>query len=76
MQARLNTFGGTDQWTRMREDKLRSLKRALLYSYQSAIVQKYNVKKDSLANSIISIITLLQDQKELSDNQIATLEKL
>ena len=76
MQARLNAFGGTDQWTRMREDKLRSLKRALLYSYQSAIVQKYNVKKDSLANSIISIITLLQDQKELSDNQIATLEKL
>lgn len=76
MQARLNAFGGTDQWTRMREDKLRSLKRALLYSYQSAIVQKYNVKKDSLANNIISIITLLQDQKQLSDNQKIILEKL
>lgn len=31
-----------DQWTRMREDKLRSMKKALYYSYQAAIVQKYN----------------------------------
>ena len=65
MQARLNSRGGTDQWTRMREDKLYSLKKALLSSYQSAVVQKYDVKKDSLANNIISIITLLQDQAEL-----------
>lgn len=76
MQVRLNAFGGTDQWTRMREDKLRSLKKALLYSYQSAIVQRYNVRKDSLANSIISIITLLQDQQELSENQVIILNKL
>ena len=76
IQTRLNIRGGTDQWTRMRQDKLRSLKKALLYSYQSAIVQKYNVKKDSLANNIISIITLLQDQKELSDNQKAILDDL
>jgi len=69
MQARLNVRGGTDQWTRMREDKLRGLKKALLSSYQSAIVQKYNVKKDSLANNIISIITILQDQGTLSENQ-------
>ena len=64
MQARLNSRGGTDQWTRMREDKLRSLKKALLSSYQSAIVQKYDVKKDSLAKNIISIITKLQDPSQ------------
>lgn len=69
MQARLNTRGGTDQLARMREDKLYSLKKALLSSYQSDVVQKYDVKKDSLANSLISIITLLQDQQELSDSQ-------
>lgn len=43
MQERLRRHGGADQWTRMREDKLRSLKKALLYSYQRAIVQKYDV---------------------------------
>ena len=76
MQNRLNVRGGPDQWTRMRQDKLRSLKKALLASYQRAIVQKYDVKKDSLANSIISIITLLQDNQELSDNQNNILNKL
>lgn len=76
MQARLNVRGGTDQWTRMREDKLRGLKKALLSSYQSAIVQKYDVKKDSLANNIISIITILQDQGTLSENQINILNQL
>ena len=76
MQARLNVRGGTDQWTRMREDKLRGLKKALLSSYQSAIVQKYNVKKDSLANNIISIITILQDQGTLSENQTNILNQL
>ena len=69
MQRRLQVRGGTDQWTRMREDKLKGLKKALLYSYQSAIVQKYDVKKDSLANNIISIITLLQDQQILNESQ-------
>ena len=43
MQTRLNARGGTDQLTRMREDKLKGLKKALLYSYQSAVVQKYDV---------------------------------
>lgn len=76
MQARLNVRGGTDQWTRMREDKLWSLKKALLSSYQSAVVQKYDVKKDSLANNIIVIITLLQDQQELSQNQLNILKQL
>lgn len=76
MNKRLSVFGGEDQWTRMRQDKLRSLKKALLASYQRAIVQKYDVKKDSLANSIISIITLLQDNQELSDNQNSILSKL
>ena len=76
MNKRLSVFGGEDQWTRMRQDKLRSLKKALLASYQRAIVQKYDVKKDSLANSIISIITLLQDNQELSDNQNNILSKL
>jgi len=60
LQSRLNIRGGTDQWTRMREDKLRSLKKALLYSYQSAIVQKYDVKKETLADNILTIISLLQ----------------
>ena len=76
MSKRLNAWGGTNQWIRMREDKLRSLKKALLSSYQKAIVQKYNVKKDSLANSLISIITLLQDKQELSENQINILNNL
>lgn len=50
----------------MREDKLKSLKKALLYSYQSAIVQKYDVKKNSKANYIINLITRIQDNAELS----------
>lgn len=76
MQNRLNVRGGPDQWTRMRQDKLRSLKKALLYSYQSAIVQKYDVKKDSLVNNIISIISLLQDKQTLSVNQEKILDEL
>ena len=76
MSKRLSVYGGSDQWVRMREDKLRSLKKALLSSYQRAIVQKYDVKKDSLANNIISIITLLQDKQSLSDNQTAILNQL
>ena len=78
LQSRLNVMGGPDQWTRMRQDKLRGLKSALFASYQRAIVQKYDVKKDSLANSIISIITILQDKGQLSDSQkeiLNTLEK-
>ena len=76
LQSRLNIRGGTDQWTRMREDKLRSLKKALLYSYQSAIVQKYDVKKETLADNILTIISLLQQQKELSQVQLELLVKI
>lgn len=76
MQVRLNVRGGSDQWTRMRQDKLKSLKKALLYSYQSAVVQKYDVKKDSLANSLITILTFLQDKLELSENQLNILKKI
>ena len=36
MAARLQYYGGNKQVDRMNNDKLRSLKRALLYSYQSA----------------------------------------
>lgn len=39
MQERLRRHGGADQWTRMREDKLRGLKRALYSSYQSAVIK-------------------------------------
>ena len=35
MRRRLNYNGGTPQQSRMIEDKLRSLKKALLYSYQA-----------------------------------------
>lgn len=76
LQSRLNIRGGHDQWTRMRQDKLRSLYSALFSSYQRAIVQKYDVKKDSLANNIISIITILQDKGNLSDNQIQILNTI
>ena len=48
-----------DQWTRMREDKLRSLRKALRYSYQAAIVQKYNVSADSEQKQLISLATKL-----------------
>lgn len=76
LQSRLNVRGGHDQWTRMRQDKLKSLYSALFSSYQRAIVQKYDVKKDSLARNIISIITLLQDKVQLSDNQNQFLDKI
>ena len=76
LETRLNIRGGPDQWVRMREDKLKSLKKALLYSYQSAIVQKYDVKKNSKANNIIQLITRLQDMIELNDNEKAFLSNL
>ena len=37
--TRLEQMGGTDQWTRMREDKLRSLMKVLFFSYQRAIIK-------------------------------------
>lgn len=36
LQIRLNYIGGSNQQKRMNEDKLRTLKKALLYSYQAA----------------------------------------
>ena len=36
MQTRINYSGGKRQVDRMNENKLKSLKKALLYSYQSA----------------------------------------
>lgn len=74
LQTRLNVRGGSDQWIRMREDKLYSLKKALLYSYQSAIVQKYDVKSNTKADNIIRLITRLQDQQKLTqtENQFLT----
>lgn len=36
MRTRMNYIGGKRQVDRMNEDKLRTLKKALLYSYQSA----------------------------------------
>lgn len=49
MKKRIRYYGDStsaDQWTRMREDKLKSLKKALYYSYQAAIVQEYTYKED------------------------------
>ena len=78
LQARLAIRGGSDQWVRMRQDKLKSLKKALLYSYQSAIVQRYDVKKNTKVNSIIQLITRLQDQQvltEIEDQFLSSLEE-
>ena len=75
LQMRLDCRGGSDQWIRMRQDKLKSLKKALLYSYQSAVVQKYDVKKNSQANNIIQLITRLQDQETLTESEIEFLEE-
>ena len=67
MKARLDTRGGTDQWVRMRQDKLRSLKKALLYSYQKAIVQKYNVQNETLILNIETIIHLMEVQEDYTE---------
>ena len=65
-----------DQWTRMREDKLRGLRKALYYSYQAAICQPYNAGDEAIVKAIAAIITSIQDKVALTDNQIATLEAL
>lgn len=76
LQSRLKARGGPDQWVRMREDKLKSLQKALLYSYQSAIVQKYDIDKNTEANNIIQLITKMQDKISLSENENNFLDKL
>ena len=45
MKTRLKYYGGNRQIDRMNEDKLRSLKRALLYSYQSATAKLADGRK-------------------------------
>lgn len=65
-----------DQWTRMREDKLRSLLGALYYSYQAAICQPYDATDDMIIKAIIAILVSIQDRVELTENQIKTLEML
>ena len=63
-------FNRADQWVRMREDKLKSLKKALFYSYQAAVVQKYDAHKNSEQQELISIISVLQVKDDLSESQI------
>lgn len=74
MRSRLNTKGGTDQWIRMRQDKLKNLRRALYYSYQAAVVQPYSISVDTLTKNIISIISVLQlfnsEQYPISETQL------
>ena len=65
-----------DQWTRMREDKLRSLRGALYHSYQAAICQPYNATDDALIKTITAIITSIQDKIELTENQLNFLDGL
>ena len=62
-----------DQWTRMREDKLKSLRKALLYSYQAAVVQKYDVKVDSEVRWLISLATRLEKINKLKPEEKANL---
>ena len=67
-----------DQWTRMREDKLRSLMHALHYSYQAAICQPivgdYDADKDKEIKVFTSIYETLNDGNDLSENQINALK--
>lgn len=65
-----------DQWTRMREDKLKSMRKALYYSYQAAICQPYNATNDAIIKTVTSIITTIEDDKEFTDNQITACEML
>ena len=46
LHIRLDRNNKPDQWTRMREDKLKSLKRALFYSYQAAVIKFDNDDRD------------------------------
>lgn len=77
MRRRLMSKGGPDQWVRMRQDKLKNMKRALYYSYQAAVVQPYDVKNDYFTKSIIAIISILQlfnpEQYPISDSQLSLL---
>ena len=59
MKKRIGHYGdatSADQWSRMREDKLRSLRKALHYSYQAAVVQKYNIAIDSRERQLLRLL--------------------
>ena len=47
MRLRLNYNGGTFQQSRMIDDKLKSLKKALLYSYQAGTMVIDNPDEDN-----------------------------
>jgi len=61
------------QWIRMREDKLRSLRKALYYSYQAAVVQKYDITADSEARWLISLATKLEKIATLTTEEKSAL---
>ena len=76
MKKRVGYYGDTtsaDQWTRMREDKLKSLKKALRYSYQAAIVQKYNIGVESKERQLIAVATKLEKITTLNEEDVAAL---
>ena len=77
MKKRIGHYGdatSADQWTRMREDKLRSLRKALHYSYQAAVVQKYNIAIDSRERQLVAIATKLEKIATLSEEERAALQ--
>ena len=77
MTKRVGYYGDSisaDQWTRMREDKLRSLKKSLYYSYQAAIVQKYNINIDSKERQLVAIATKLEKIATLTEEDRAALQ--
>ena len=61
------------QWVRMRQDKLRALMRALHFSYQAAVVQKYDVSADSEARLLIAFATKLEKLASLTTTEKAAL---
>lgn len=77
MKKRIGYYGdatSADQWTRMREDKLRSLRKALYYSYQAAVVQKYNIAIDSKERQLVAIATKLEKIATLTEEERAALQ--
>jgi hypothetical protein len=66
-----------DQWTRMREDKLRSLMHALHYSYQAAVCQplvgEYTADVDKDIKNLTAIYTRLDLAQQLDDPELGNL---
>lgn len=69
LSTRIASRGGPDQRIRMRQDKLNSLKKAILYSYQSAIVQQYNTDYETLINSLQDILLKFEKQQTLLNEE-------